>query len=117
MKKAHLSALLVISLLSMAAAVGCTSQGGQADAPVITLTFRHSWTLGHDRHMEEVLRDAVERFERTHPDVRVLLEGIDPAVHRQQLRREMVAGILRTYSRSTAAKSLFPMRQRDVCWI
>lgn len=95
MKTAHLSVLLVLIVWFIATAGCSSSRHDQTDSsPNITLTFRHGWTLGHDRQIAGVLREAVERFERKRPGVKVLLVEADPTEHRERLlRREMVAGI------------------------
>lgn len=85
--------LLVCCLLA-GALTGCAAKGVKAvKKEDIVLTFRHGWTSAHDRQLETILQDTVLAFERTHPRVKVILEGIDPALHREhRLRNEMVAG-------------------------
>ncbi|HIW34155.1 MAG TPA: extracellular solute-binding protein [Candidatus Paenibacillus intestinavium] len=58
-----------------------------------TISFRHVWTLEHDLPMLNIFRDVVEKFEETHPNIKVNFEGLDQTYHREQkLRSEMITG-------------------------
>jgi len=93
-KPAGLPLLLVTGLLSVLGVLaGCAAERTAEPADKLTLTLRHGWTSGHDRTVEAIVRDAVERYELLHPNVNVRFEGIDPVRHRElRLRSEMAAG-------------------------
>ncbi|WP_281886371.1 extracellular solute-binding protein [Paenibacillus sp. YYML68] len=86
--------LLLMALVILAAAVsGCMSSEDNGEEAKIKLYFRHVWIQKHNGSMEQIITDAIRRFEKEHPNVRVDFEGMHQTQHREQkLKSEMVTG-------------------------
>ena len=89
--------LLLVLVSSMMLVSGCQLMSlhpvHTVEEEKITLTFRHFWVGKHDQPVEQIVSEAISRFENEHPHIKINFEGMDQTIHREQkLKSEMVTG-------------------------